>query len=106
MASDDKHEENLELLKGLNLPKKVRDKMPTRPGLHVGCKLPLHATGCKDWKPENEYDYPLTNSGPLCQAEESGHLDSVDVLCPFSDDGKCTGDCPSNRERMCILGED
>jgi hypothetical protein len=53
-----------------------------------------------------EYDYPRTNSGPLCRAEESGYLDSTDVYCPFSPDGKCHGGCPSNRERACILGED
>lgn len=30
-----------------------------------------------------EYDYPRTNSGPLCRADESGYLDSTDVFCPF-----------------------
>jgi len=55
-----------------------------------------------------EYDYPLTNSGPRCGAEESGYLDSTDVFCPFSSDGACGGEppCPTNRERICIIGED
>jgi hypothetical protein len=26
------------------------------------------------------------------------------VFCPFTDDGKCPGDCPSNRDRSCIDG--
>jgi hypothetical protein len=56
--------------------------------------------------PEKEYDYPLTNSGPLCNAEESGYLASTDVYCPFSNDGICGADCPTNRERACILGEE
>jgi hypothetical protein len=55
---------------------------------------------------EPEYDYPKTNSGPRCQAGESGYLDSTGVFCPFSTDGICGGGCPSNRERACILGED
>ncbi len=54
---------------------------------------------------EPEYDYPLTNSGPLCHAQESGYLDSKDVFCPFAA-GPCTAGCPTNRERACILGED
>jgi|HubBroStandDraft_2_1064218.scaffolds.fasta_scaffold384362_1 hypothetical protein len=59
--------------------------------------------------PENEdgpesYDYPRTNSGPLCGAEESGYLDSTDVFCPFVP-GPCTSGCPTNRERYCLLGE-
>lgn len=106
MASEDMHEENLELLRGLNLPKKVRDKLPAQ---HVGCHLPLHAITCEDWEPEEEnpkhYDYPETNSGPLCHAEESGYLDSTDVFCPFADDYICTAGCPTNRERICINGE-
>lgn len=53
-----------------------------------------------------EYDYPRTNSGPLCRAEETGQLDSTDVFCPFASDGKCGGGCPTNRERACILGEE
>ncbi len=53
---------------------------------------------------EPEYDYPRTNSGPLCRAEESGYLDSTDVYCPFVP-GACTAGCPTNRERACILGE-
>lgn len=28
-----------------------------------------------------------------------------EVYCPFSGDGRCTGQCPSNRERMCVNGE-
>jgi hypothetical protein len=28
--------------------------MPSRPGLHVGCKLPFHAIGCPDWIPEGQ----------------------------------------------------
>lgn len=87
MSSEDRHKENLELLKGLNVPKKVRDKMPE--GLHVGCNLPFHAITCKDWKPE-----------------ETRYLDNDDVYCPFSGDGKCPGGCTSNRERACILGEE
>jgi hypothetical protein len=57
---------------------------------------------------EPEYDYPRTNSGPLCRAEENGYLDSTDVFCPFlpGPDYTCTGGCPSNRERACILGEE
>lgn len=53
-----------------------------------------------------EYDYPRTNSGPLCRAEESGYLDSTDVFCPFApgDDYRCTAGCPTNRERACIDG--
>lgn len=54
---------------------------------------------------EPEYDYPRTNSGPLCSAEESGYLASTDVFCPFSQDGACTSECPTNRERACITGE-
>jgi hypothetical protein len=50
------------------------------------------------------YDYPRTNSGPLCHAEETGYLDSTDVFCPFAS-GPCTSGCPTNRERICILGE-
>jgi hypothetical protein len=53
---------------------------------------------------EPGYDYPLTDSGPLCRAEESGYLDSTDVFCPFAA-GTCTAGCPTNRERACILGE-
>ena len=54
------------------------------------------------------YDYPRTNSGPLCHAEESGYLDSTDVFCPFQagPDYTCTSGCPTNRERICILGEE
>lgn len=55
-----------------------------------------------------KYDYPKTNSGPLCSAEETGYLDSTDVFCPFgleSENYKCTGGCPTNRKRICILGE-
>jgi len=52
-----------------------------------------------------EYDYPRTNSGPLCHAEESGYLASTDVYCPFSPGGECGGGCPANRERACIIGE-
>ena len=52
---------------------------------------------------EPVYDYPRTNSGPACRAEESGYLDSADVFCPFSA-GPCDS-CPTNRERVCILGE-
>ena len=48
--------------------------------------------------------YPETNSGPLCHAEESGYLASTDVFCPFTRDGKCTADCSTNRERVCITG--
>jgi hypothetical protein len=55
---------------------------------------------------EPEYDYPRTNAGPLCHAEESGYLDSTDVICPFTADMRCTGGCPTNRERACILGLD
>jgi hypothetical protein len=57
-------------------------------------------------KPDGEpgYDYPRTNSGPLCHAEESGYLDSTDVYCPFIP-GPCAAGCPTNRERACILGE-
>lgn len=51
------------------------------------------------------YDYPLTNSGPSCNAEESGYLDRTDVYCPFAGDGVCTSGCPTNRQRACILGE-
>jgi hypothetical protein len=53
-------------------------------------------------------DYPRTNSGPLCHAEESGYLDSTDVFCPFQAGPgyACTSGCPTNRERACILGED
>lgn len=51
-------------------------------------------------------DYPRENSGPLCRAEESGYLDSTDVFCPFSSDGTCGSGCPTNRERVCILGDD
>ncbi len=54
---------------------------------------------------DKSYDYPRTNSGPLCRAEESGYLDSTDVFCPFIP-GPCTAGCPTNRERTCILGED
>lgn len=54
---------------------------------------------------EPEYDYPQTDSGPLCHAEESGYLDSTDVHCPFAPDGQCGGGCPTNRERACIMGE-
>jgi hypothetical protein len=28
--------------------------MPTRPGLHIGCQLPFHITGCPDWVPEGK----------------------------------------------------
>lgn len=54
-----------------------------------------------------EYDYPRTNSGPLCRAEESGYLNSTDVFCPFGmpDKYECTSGCPTNRERVCITGE-
>lgn len=52
-----------------------------------------------------DYEYPRTNSGPLCHADESGYLDSTDVFCPFAAD-KCTGGCPNNRERACINGLD
>lgn len=101
MASEDKHEENLELLRGLNLPKKVRDKMAVR---HLGPK-----PDDEDWNSEEDrvYDYPLTSSGPLCQAEESGYLDSEDVFCPFlsGPDYTCKAGCPTNRERVCILEE-
>lgn len=57
---------------------------------------------------EPEYDYSRTNSGPLCGAVESGYLDSTDVFCPFlpGPDYTCTGGCPTNRERACILGEE
>jgi hypothetical protein len=55
---------------------------------------------------EQEYDYPRTNSGPLCRAEETGYLDSAGVFCPFlsGPDYRCTGGCPTNRERACIDG--
>jgi hypothetical protein len=55
---------------------------------------------------EPEYDYPRTNSGPLCHAEESGYLDSTDVFCPFlpGPDYTCRAGCPTNRERACIDG--
>ena len=53
----------------------------------------------------DDYDYPRTNSGPLCSAEESGYLDSPDVFCPFLP-GPCTAGCLTNRERICITGED
>ncbi len=55
---------------------------------------------------EPEDDYPRTNSGPLCHAEESGHQDNANVFCPFAP-------CPrltvllgrqTNRERACIDG--
>ena len=52
------------------------------------------------------YDYSLTNSGPLCNAEENGYLDSTDVFCPFASDQVCRAGCPTNRERACIIGED
>lgn len=39
---------------------------------------------------EETYDYPKTNSGPRCNAEESGYLDSTDVFCPFSQNQQCT----------------
>jgi hypothetical protein len=54
-----------------------------------------------------EADYPRTNSGPLCNAEGSGYLDSADVFCPFGPDGECTSmpKCPTNRERQCLLGD-
>ena len=55
---------------------------------------------------EPQYDYPRTNSGPRCRAQESGYLDSTDVFCPFTGDGQCTGGCPTNRERACINGLD
>lgn len=29
-----------------------------------------------------------------------------EVICPFADDGVCRGECPSQRERACINGED
>jgi len=29
-----------------------------------------------------------------------------DVICPFTTDGVCVGQCPSQRERFCIIGED
>lgn len=57
-------------------------------------------------------DYPRTNSGPLCRAEENGYLDggssgsALTVFCPFANDGRCTSGCPANRERICITGFD
>jgi len=59
-------------------------------------------------EPPPKYDYPRTNSGPRCNAEGSGYLDSTNVFCPFADDGKCSSmpPCPTNRERICINGED
>lgn len=53
-----------------------------------------------------EYDYPKTDSGPLCNASESGYLDSADVYCPFAPDGECDGECPTNRECICTTGEE
>jgi DNA-binding MarR family transcriptional regulator len=50
--------------------------------------------------------YPQTASGPLCKAEETGYLDSTDVFCPFADHQRCMAGCPTNRERICITGED
>jgi len=29
-----------------------------------------------------------------------------DIICPFTDDGVCVGQCPSQRERYCITGEE
>jgi hypothetical protein len=57
-------------------------------------------------EPQPKRDYPRTNSGPLCHAEESGYLDRTDVFCPFlpGPDYRCTGGCPNNRERACIDG--
>ena len=60
-------------------------------------------TGKPDEQPEPENDYPRTNSGPLCHANESGYLDSTDVFCPFT--GDSCDSCPTNRERICITGE-
>jgi hypothetical protein len=57
-------------------------------------------------------DYPKTNSGPLCKAEETGYLNQGPsgtggtVFCPFASDAECHSGCPTNRERICILGED
>jgi hypothetical protein len=31
---------------------------------------------------------------------------SDEVFCPFTDDGKCVGQCPSQRERSCVNGEE
>jgi hypothetical protein len=46
-------------------------------------------------------------SGPLCNAEESGYLSSTDLFCPFSGDGVCRSGCgPTNRERICVNGEE
>jgi hypothetical protein len=30
--------------------------------------------------------------------------DKTPPFCPFSGDGKCPSDCPSNRERVCVNG--
>ena len=65
---------------------------------------------------EPGYDYPRTQWPALrCRgervtsdSEESGYLDSTDVFCPFmpGTEYTCTGGCPTNRERACILGEE
>jgi len=58
-------------------------------------------------EPKPAYDYPRTNSGPRCHAEETGYLDSTDVFCPFAAEPyRCMSGCPTNRERICITGED
>lgn len=155
MSLEDEHKRNLELLKGLKLPRKVRNKMPPpvdedlveailsegndkEPSrfseeLDRHRQVPpndrlhrsedeLECTGANDGTcpkhPKSRlagsagatkhFDYPLTNSGPLCHAEESGYLDSEEVFCPFSDspDYACTAGCTSNRNRTCIVGEE
>lgn len=37
--------------------------------------------------------------------EENPDLDRQ-VICPFTNDMKCIGGCPDNRNRACVNGED
>lgn len=41
----------------------------------------------------------------VTRQDETGVEYADRVFCPFAGDGKCTGGCPSNRERACVDGE-
>lgn len=34
------------------------------------------------------------------------NTDEIGVICPFSSDMVCYGECPSNKDRSCVNGED